>query len=44
MALSCFGATHAPLGKNTAELWDNGQIKALAQQFHWLLQSPVLAC
>lgn len=40
MALSCFGATHAPLGKNIAELWDNGQIKALAQQFHWLLQAP----
>lgn len=40
MTLSCFGATHAPLGKNTTELWDNGQIKALAQQFHWLLQAP----
>jgi len=35
-----FGLTHAPLGKENRVLWDNDQLKALAQQFNWLLRSP----
>jgi MSHA biogenesis protein MshM len=35
-----FGLKHAPLGKECTQLWDNGQITALEQQFKWLLQSP----
>lgn len=40
MYTSSFGITHAPLGKNIQELWDNGQITQLSQKFHWLLQTP----
>jgi MSHA biogenesis protein MshM len=40
MYTSSFGITHAPLGKNTPELWDNGQISTLNQQFQWLLHTP----
>jgi type II secretory pathway predicted ATPase ExeA len=40
MYTSSFGITHAPLGKNIPELWDNGQITQLSQKFHWLLQTP----
>ena len=35
-----FGLTHAPLGKKTQRLWDNGQLKTLETKFNWLLQSP----
>ena len=40
MYKSFFGLTQAPLGKNSLQLWDSGQIAKLAQQFNWLLQSP----
>jgi MSHA biogenesis protein MshM len=40
MYTSSFGITHAPLGKNIPELWDNGQITQLNQRFQWLLQTP----
>ena len=40
MYQSFFGLTQAPLGKNSLQLWDNGQLSGLAQQFNWLLQSP----
>lgn len=40
MYRSFFGLTQAPLGKDSQQLWDSGQITGLAQQFHWLLQSP----
>jgi MSHA biogenesis protein MshM len=40
MYKSFFGLTHAPLGKDSPLLWDNGQLAALTQQFNWLLQSP----
>jgi type II secretory pathway predicted ATPase ExeA len=40
MYQSSFGLTHAPLGKEVKQLWDNGQIEGLKQQFNWLLQSP----
>lgn len=35
-----FGLTHAPLGKESTVLWDNGQLTQFNQQFNWLLQSP----
>jgi len=40
MYKSFFALTQAPLGKDCRQLWDNGQIAGLAQQFNWLLQSP----
>jgi MSHA biogenesis protein MshM len=40
MYLSFFGLAHAPLGKESIQLWDNGQLAGLIQQFNWLLQSP----
>lgn len=40
MYQSFFGLTQAPLGKNSTQLWDNGQLTGLTQQFNWLLQSP----
>lgn len=40
MYQSFFGLTQAPLGKDSAQLWDNGQLTGLIQQFNWLLQSP----
>jgi MSHA biogenesis protein MshM len=40
MYQSFFGLTHAPLGKDSKQLWDNGQLVGLTQQFNWLLQSP----
>jgi MSHA biogenesis protein MshM len=40
MYKSFFGLTKAPLGKDSLQLWDCGQIKGLSQQFNWLLQSP----
>ena len=35
-----FGLRHAPLGKDDIELWDDGVLKAVAERFQWLLQSP----
>lgn len=35
-----FGLTHAPLGKESKQLWNNNQLAGLKQQFEWLLQSP----
>lgn len=40
MYQSFFGLTHAPLEKDSPQLWDNGQVAGLSQQFNWLLQSP----
>ena len=37
-----FGLTHAPLGKNSQELWDDGQLAPLRERFGWLLESPGL--
>jgi hypothetical protein len=35
-----FGLRHAPLGKETAELWDDGSLGLLRERFQWLLHSP----
>ncbi len=35
-----FGLRHAPLGKDTAELWDDGALGLLRERFQWLLHSP----
>lgn len=35
-----FGLRHAPLGKETVELWDDGALAQLAERFDWLLKSP----
>lgn len=35
-----FGLTQAPLGKQTRELFDDGQLARLKQQFDWLLEQP----
>ena len=40
MYQSFFGLTQPPLGKESNQLWDNGQLAGLSQQFNWLLQSP----
>ena len=40
MYQSFFGLTQAPLGKESLQLWDSGQIAGLTQQFNWLLRSP----
>ena len=40
MYLQHFGLTHAPLGKDLAEPWDDGGLAHLAQRFEWLLKSP----
>lgn len=40
MYLQHFGLTHAPLGKDLTEPWDDGALSLLAQRFDWLLQSP----
>lgn len=37
-----FNLTQAPLGKASLNLWDNGQLAGLTQQFNWLLQTPGL--
>lgn len=39
MYKSFFALTQAPLGKDSLQLWDSGQLIGLAQQFNWLLQS-----
>lgn len=35
-----FGLKHAPLGKQTPELWDDGALSTLNARFQWLLESP----
>ena len=40
MYLQHFGLTHAPLGKELTEPWDDGALGQLAQRFDWLLKSP----
>lgn len=40
MYLQHFGLRHPPLGKEAAELWDDGAMAQLAERFNWLLQSP----
>jgi type II secretory pathway predicted ATPase ExeA len=40
MYLQHFGLTHAPLGKELTQPWDDGALAALAQRFDWLLTSP----
>ena len=35
-----FGLRHAPLGKETADLWDDGALAHLAERFDWLLKAP----
>lgn len=42
MYLQHFGLTHAPLGKELSEPWDDGALAVLAQRFEWLLKSPGL--
>ena len=40
MYLQHFGLSHAPLGKELTEPWDDGALAHLKQRFNWLLQSP----
>ncbi len=40
MHLQHFGLTHAPLGKKSKTLWDDGQFSELQKRFQWLLDSP----
>lgn len=42
MYLAHFGLRHAPLGKETVELWDDGALTLLKERFKWLLDSPGL--
>ncbi len=42
MYLRHFGLTHAPLGKEIQELWDDGGLAQLTERFTWLLESPGL--
>ena len=37
-----FGLKHAPLGKQTPQLWDDGVLVTLHSRFQWLLDSPGL--
>jgi type II secretory pathway predicted ATPase ExeA len=40
MYLQHFGLTHAPLGKELPEPWDDGTLAHLTERFNWLLNSP----
>jgi type II secretory pathway predicted ATPase ExeA len=40
MYLQHFGLRHAPLSKESTELWDDGALTHLSERFAWLLQSP----
>ena len=42
MYLRHFGLTHAPLGKEIPELWEDGGGALLAERFAWLLDAPGL--
>lgn len=35
-----FGMSHAPLGKKTQALWDDGPLEEIKARFKWLLESP----
>ncbi len=35
-----FGLKYEPLGKQTTELWDDGDFSQLKERFQWLLDSP----
>ncbi len=37
MYLQHFGLRHPPLGKESAELWDDGALAQLTERFNWLL-------
>ncbi len=40
MYLQHFGLSHAPLGKQVEQLWDDGDYHELRERFQWLLDSP----
>lgn len=40
MYLAHFGLTHAPLGKQSKQLWNHPQLDILRQRFQWLLDMP----
>jgi type II secretory pathway predicted ATPase ExeA len=40
MYLQHFGLRHAPLSKESTELWDDGAMTHFSERFAWLLQSP----
>lgn len=40
MYLQHFGLTHAPLGKQVKQLWDDGEYGHIKERFQWLLESP----
>lgn len=40
MYLQHFGLTHAPLGKQVKQLWDDGEYGHIRERFQWLLDSP----
>ncbi len=40
MDLQHFGLRHPPLGKEGADLWDDGELAQLGERFQWLLHSP----
>ena len=40
MYLQHFGLSHAPLGKELTEPWDDGVLAQFKQRFDWLLHSP----
>lgn len=40
MYLTHFGLTHAPLGKQSKQLWMHPQFDILKQRFQWLLEAP----
>ena len=40
MYLQHFGLTHAPLGKASPELCDDGTLARFKERFRWLLESP----
>jgi MSHA biogenesis protein MshM len=40
MYLQHFGLRHAPLSKQSTELWDDGAMTHFSERFAWLLQSP----
>jgi MSHA biogenesis protein MshM len=42
MYLAHFGLRHAPLGKDTTELWDDGALTLLKERFQSLLSAPGL--
>jgi len=43
MYLQHFGLRHAPLGKDSAALWDDGALAHLKERFNWLVHAPGIA-